>query len=84
MATRQEKARCVFGFIKTKSDVQTQQNYTTKCIKGSPLHSSIRGWHEKNMETGTRTAIIDEAILKQTWQKSERLFDVHYASYGSI
>ena len=30
MATPQEKTQCVFWFIETKSDVQTQQKYRTK------------------------------------------------------
>ena len=30
MVTPQETAQCVFYFIETKSDVQTQQRYTTK------------------------------------------------------
>ena len=30
MTTPQEKAQCVFWFIETKSDVQTQRNYRSK------------------------------------------------------
>ena len=53
MVTPQEKAQCVFWFIKTKSDVQTQRRYRTRYGKNPPSRSSIRRWHKKFMETGS-------------------------------
>ena len=53
MATPQEKAQCVSWFIETKSDLQTQRNFRTKYGRDPSSRPSIRGWHEKFMETGT-------------------------------
>ena len=53
MTTAQEKAQCVSWFIQTKSDVQTQQNYRSKCGRDLPSRPSIHLWHKKFMETGT-------------------------------
>ena len=51
MTTLQEKAQCVFWFIETKSDVQTQRNYLTKHGR-DPLSRPIRSWNKKFMEPG--------------------------------
>ena len=53
MTTSQEKAQCVSWFIETKTDVQTQRNYRSKCGRDPPSRPSIRLWHKKFMETGT-------------------------------
>ena len=53
MTTSQEKVKSVSCFIKTKSDVQTQQNYRTMDGRGPASHSSIRLWHKKFTEIGT-------------------------------
>ena len=53
MFTPQEKAECVSWFIKTKSDIRTRRNYTTKYAKQAPARQSIRNWHKQFMETGT-------------------------------
>ena len=53
MITPQEKAQCGSWFIETKSDIQTQKNYTTKYAKQAPACQSIRNWHKQFMETGT-------------------------------
>ena len=53
MFTSQEKAECVSWFIKTKSDFQTQRNYTTKYAKEAPARQLIGNWHKQLMETGT-------------------------------
>ena len=45
MITPQEKAQCVAWFIETKSDIQTQRNYTTKYAKQTPASQSIRNCH---------------------------------------
>ena len=37
MFTPQEKAQCVFWFTETKSDIQTQRNYTTYNTEITPL-----------------------------------------------
>ena len=42
MTTPQEKVQCVSWFIETKSDVQTQQNYRSKCGRDPPSCPSIR------------------------------------------
>ena len=53
MVTPREKVQCVYWFIETKSDVQTQRRYRTKYGKNPPSRSSIRRWHKKFMETGS-------------------------------
>ena len=53
MTTSQEKAQCVFWFIETKSDVQTQRNCRSKYRRDPPLRPSIRFWQNKVMEIGT-------------------------------
>ena len=53
MFTPQEKAECVSWFIKTKSDFQTQRNYTTKYAKEAPGRQLIGNWHKQLTETGT-------------------------------
>ena len=53
MFTSQEKAQCVFWFIETESDIQTQRNYTTKYAKQAPARQSIRNWHNHFSKTGT-------------------------------
>ena len=53
MFTPQEKAECASWFIKTKSDIQTPRNYTTKYAKQAPARQSIRYWHKQFVETGT-------------------------------
>ena len=53
MFTPQQKAECASWFIETKSDIQTQRNYTTKYAKQSPARQSICNWHKQFMETGT-------------------------------
>ena len=40
-------------FIETKSDIQTQRNYTTKQAKQAPARQSIINWHKQFKETGT-------------------------------
>ena len=40
MITPQEKAQCVSWSIETKSDIQTQRNYTTKYAKQALQHVS--------------------------------------------
>ena len=41
MSTAQEKAQCVSWFIKTKSDIQGQRNFTCKYGRGPPAGSTI-------------------------------------------
>ena len=53
MNSAQEKVQCVSWFTETKSDVQTQRNYTSKYGRDTPSRPSIRLWHKKFMETGT-------------------------------
>ena len=52
MTTPQEKAQCVSWFIETKSNVQTQRNYSSKYGRDPPSRPSIHLWHKKFMETG--------------------------------
>ena len=52
MAT-QEKTQCVFWFVETKSDVQTQRKYRTKCGRDPPSRLSIYRWQKKFIETGS-------------------------------
>ena len=52
MATPQEKTQCIFWFIETKPDVQTQRKYITKYGRDPPSHS-IYQWHKKFVETGS-------------------------------
>ena len=80
MTTPQEKAQCVFWFIKTKSNVQTQRNYTSKYGRDPSSRPSIRLWHKKFMETGTvfdtrqsgRPRTSEESIkrVRQAFQRS--------------
>ena len=53
MTTPQQKAKCVSWFIKTKSDIQTQKNFTAKYEKRAPARQSIRNWHKQFVGTGT-------------------------------
>ena len=53
MTTPQEKVQCVPCFIKTKSDVQTQQNCRSKYGRDPPSCPSIHLWRKKFMKTGT-------------------------------
>ena len=53
MATHQEKKQCVSWFIETKSDVQTQRIYRTKCGRDPTSRPSIYRWHKKFIETGS-------------------------------
>ena len=80
MTTAQEKAQCVSWFIETKSDIQTQRNYTIKYAKQAPARQSIRNWHKQFMETGTvlhkprsgrpRTSEEDIERIRQTFSRS--------------
>ena len=80
MTTPQEKAQCVYWFIETKSDVQTQRNYRSKYGRDSPSRPSIRLWNKKFMETGIvfdtrsngRPRTFKENIepLRQAFQRS--------------
>ena len=82
MITQQEKAQCVSWFIETKSDIQTQRNYTTKYAKQAPARQSIRNWHKQFMETGTllhiprsgrpRTSEEDIERIHQSFSRSPR------------
>ena len=63
MITTQEKAQCVSWFIKTKSDVQTQQYYRTKYGRDPPSHSLIRLWRKKFMESG-QSSMQEEWAIK--------------------
>ena len=51
MATPQEKTQCVFWFIETKSDVQTQPKYRNE--RDPPSRPSIYQLHKKFVETGS-------------------------------
>ena len=53
MSTPQEKAQCVSWLIETKSDIQTQRNYTTKHAKRARARQSICNWHKQFMGTET-------------------------------
>ena len=53
MATPQEKTQCVFRFIETKLDAQTQQKYKTKYGRDPQSRPSIYQWHKKFVETGS-------------------------------
>ena len=53
ITTPQEKTQCVSWFIKTKSNVQTQQKYRTRYERDPPLRPSIYRWHKKFIETGS-------------------------------
>ena len=46
-------AQCIFWFIQTKPDVQTQRRYRTKYGIDPPPRSSILRWHKKFMEAGS-------------------------------
>ena len=80
MTTPQEKAQCVFWFIETKSDVQTQRNYRSKYGRDPPSRPSIRLLHKKFMETGTvfdtrrsgrpRTSEENIERVRQAFQRS--------------
>ena len=80
MTTPQEKAQCVSWFIETKSDIQTQRNFTIKYAKQAPARQSIRNWHKQFMETGTllhkprsgRPTISEEGIerIRQSFSRS--------------
>ena len=82
MITPQEKIQCVSWFIETKSDIQTQRNYTTKYAKQAPTRQSIRNWHKQFMETGTllhklrsgrpRTSEEDIEHIHQSFSRSPR------------
>ena len=49
----QEKARCVSGFIETKSDVQAQGYFELKYKREQLARSTIRSWQKKSMEIGS-------------------------------
>ena len=53
MATLQEKTECASWFIETKSDVQTQRKYRTKCGRDPLLYPSIYRWQKIFIETGS-------------------------------
>ena len=82
MITPQEKAQCVSWFSETKSDIQTQRNYATKCAKQAPARQSICNWHKQFMETGTllhkprsrrpRTSEEDIKHIHQSFSHSPR------------
>ena len=77
MTTPQEKAQCVFWFIETKSDVQTQRNYRSKYGRDPPSRPSIRLWHKKFMETGTvfdQGGVGDQEHLKKTKRQAFQRF----------
>ena len=69
MTTPQEKEQCVFWFIETKSDVQTQRNYRSKYGRDPPSRPSICLWHKKFMEQGQYSiqgGVGDQEHLKKT------------------
>ena len=80
MTTPQEKVQCVWWFIETKSDVQTQRNYRSKYGRDPPSRPSIRLWHKKFMETRTvfdtrrsgrpRTSEENIERVRQAFQRS--------------
>ena len=79
MTIPQEKAQCIFWFIETKSDVQTQRNYKSKYGKDPPSRPLIRLWNKKFMETGTvfdtrsgrpRTSEENIERVRQAFQRS--------------
>ena len=53
MTTPQEKAQCVSWFIKTKSDIQAQRNFTAKYEKRAPARHSVRNRPKQFVRTGT-------------------------------
>ena len=65
MTTQQEKARCVSWFIKTKSDIQTQRNFTVKYVKRAPARQLIRNWHKQFV--GTETLLLKP---RSGWSKT--------------
>ena len=64
MTIPQEKAQCVSWFIKTKSDVQTQRNYTSKYGRDPPLRPSIRLWRQG--QCSIQGGVGDQEHLKKT------------------
>ena len=80
MTTSQEIAQCVSWFIETKSNIQTQKNYTTKYAKRALARQSIHNWHKQFMGTGTllyklrserpRTSEEDIKRIRQSFNRS--------------
>ena len=53
MVTPQEKAPCMYWFIETRSNVQTQQRYRTKNGQDSLSCCQIHRWHQRVIDTGS-------------------------------
>ena len=96
MFTPQEKAQCVSWFIETKSDIQTQRNYTTYNTDITPLdfllwgyikdvvyHTKVKDKNDLKERINTAVETIDEEMLKRTWTEIEYHLDVLHATNGA-
>ena len=75
ITTPQEKAQSVSRFIKTKSDIQAQRNFTAKYVKRAPARQSIRNWHKQFV--GTATLLLKP---RSGWSKASEKRHLAYSS----
>ena len=73
MTTSQEKAQCVFWFIKTKSDIEAQRNFIAKSVKRDPARQSICNWHKQFVGIVTLLLNPSSGWLKTSEKGIERI-----------
>ena len=96
MFTRQEKAQSVSWFIETKSDIQSERNYTTYNTDISPLDfflwnyikhvvycTNVKDISDLKERINAAMKTIDEEMLKRTWTGIEYRLDVLRATNGA-
>jgi hypothetical protein len=76
MATRAEKAFCVFEYPRTQSIVTVRRRFRTKLGKDPPVKNSIKQWCEKFQRDGCLCIENAQAdMLRRVWAEMDYRLD---------